>query len=193
MSENEIEEYQPAIYESDEDGSDKIDEETRQKEAKPRRHHTYILKRIFEDQDKAKEWLQTQKLWSNLRCYDTNAGRKQMLRCNKVPYRAQQCAASAYLLYNADSFQVTLFESVEQHDHEEIVKNVKFLGINSATKEAICALLLLKVTVPKSILAHLKLEAVNDSEIKVPEIRQLYNFLQQKNSKSKYSFGKYYL
>lgn len=73
-----------------------------------------------------------------------------------MPTRGKQCAASAYLLYNADSFEVTLFESIEQQDHEQILEGVEIKEINSATKEAIYALLMFNVTVPKSILSQLE-------------------------------------
>lgn len=179
---NDNEEYQVANYESELNGSDESEEEV-QKQTRTRTTHNYIYQKTFEDQDKAKEWLESENTWSSFRWYDTNAGRKQLLRCKMVPTRGKQCAASAYLLYNADSFQVTLFESIEQHDHEQILEGVEIKGINSATNEAICALLLLNVTIPKAILSQLEQQVANNTEIKVPKIRQLYNFLQRKNSK----------
>jgi hypothetical protein len=63
------------------------------------------------------------------------------------------------------------------------LEGVEIKGINSATKEAICALLMLNVTAPKAILSQLEQQAINNSEIKVPKVRQLYNFVQRKNSK----------
>lgn len=144
----------------------------------------------FEDHEKSGEWLKSQTTWASARFYETHAGRKQILRCNKVPVRAKQCAASAYLLYNADSFQVMLFEASEEHDHDEILQGVNVKGLTSATKEAICSLLLLNITVPKAIMDQLAIQANTNPDIKMPKERQLYNYLY--NKESKYIYGYFY-
>mgnify|MGYP001247319188 CR=1 FL=1 len=97
----EIEEYQVANYVSDESDDDDVesgesDEENEtEKQAKIKRTHQYIYKQTFEDHEKSNEWFKSQTTWASLRTYETHAGRKQLLRCKKVPYRAKQCAAAA--------------------------------------------------------------------------------------------------
>ena len=136
MSENE--EYQPANYESDEnddvESCDSDSETEAEKQTKTRRTHQYAYKQTFEDHEKSGEWLKSQTTWASARFYETHAGRKQILRCNKVPVRAKECAASAYLLYNADSFKVMIFEDSEEHDNDEILKGVKLKGLTSSFK-----------------------------------------------------------
>ena len=101
-----------------------------------------------------------------------------------MPYRGQQCASLIYLLYNDDSFQVTMFETQEDHDHEEILKSNPMRGINDATRIAINRMIEFKVTVPKMIIDSLAHESESNPAIQMPkDLKQLYNHIYQQTLK----------
>ena len=55
----------------------------------------------FDNRQLALDWIQQQKIWSYLRDYDTDKGRKDVYRCNLVKRREPQCQAEICLLYNS--------------------------------------------------------------------------------------------
>lgn len=96
-----------------------------------------------------------------------------------MPYRNKiQCACAVQLLYHADNFGVTWFVSGQEHNHDEILENVKTIGLNKATKEFIDKLLALRITTAKPFQDLLAKEALKNPAIKIPkDSRQLNNYL----------------
>ena len=52
---------------------------------------TYQLTNVYENRNQAKDWLKQNQIWSFVKAYDTEAGRKEMYRCNIVKTRGPQC------------------------------------------------------------------------------------------------------
>ena len=152
--------------------------DTDEDEAKPKRTFSWVYKQTFANKNDAENWINEEKIWSKYYKHEVDVGTKIFYRCNLVPYRGQQCAAAVYLLYDAESFDVLLYETDEKHDHDELLSNKR--GINQPTKEAIDALNVFKLA-PKAILKQLeKQAAAPNSAIKVPTHTQLYNYLSRK-------------
>ena len=68
-------------YHSD---SDSIESEIILPAAKPRKRKTWQTAAVFQNRDEAIEWLKINQNWSLEGSYDTEAGRKEMYRCNHV-------------------------------------------------------------------------------------------------------------
>jgi hypothetical protein len=110
-----------------------------------------------------------------------------MYRCNLVRKRGPQCQQVMQLQYNSDNHGVVHFETTCNHNHNEILESQTKRGINPATKEAIKKQLQLGVKRPKLIGQNLLKEKLLNTEIEIPNDRQLFNFLQTlkgPNSKS---------
>jgi hypothetical protein len=162
-------------YHSD---SDSIESEIILPAAKPRKRKTWQTAAVFQNRDEAIEWLKINQNWSLEGSYDTEAGRKEMYRCNHVKKRGPQCEKSMHLQYNSHNQGVICFETTSNHTHDEILKTQKKTGINEATKESILKQLELGVKKPKTICANLANEILINPEIEIPNDRQLLNFLQ---------------
>lgn len=116
------EHFEVAVYNSSESDAEAEAEsiETSDPKSTRRRVFTWIYKQTFENPSDAKKWIEEQRVWSHFHSYDTVAGRKDQYRCNLVPYRGVQRAAAIHLIYNSDSYKVTLFATPEDHDHDQI-------------------------------------------------------------------------
>ena len=137
------EDFKIRNYHSDDSEEDLPVQRTR----KATKKKEWIYKMTFQTNEEALNWINTEDIWSATRMYDTENGRKQLYRCNKVIARGIQCACAVYLLYNDDSLQVTLFATTDDHTHLEILEtfNKAPQGINKETKVFIDRLLTLKV------------------------------------------------
>ena len=174
-SENEFENaFTTRQYES-QNSSDNEDENNlpTNNAKKSRVRLNWVYKSTFENKDQSDAWLQNETTWTERKTYDTDAGWHEEYRCNKVPYRGPQCAAAFYLIYNADSERVTMYDTGLEHTHDDVLTTITIRGINPATKESIIRLLSLGVVIPKVIFNNLAKEAATNIQIKVPNERQL--------------------
>ena len=129
MLENEL--YEKRVYESD-----SSDNEVQQnKEPHTRTMKSWRHKQTFESETEANTWLEEEACWSKQKNYEVSAGRKQLFRCNRVPSRGVQCEAAIYLLYSADNLQVILYSTEADHNHNDILDQVKKVCMNKATKD----------------------------------------------------------
>jgi hypothetical protein len=161
--------YHNAIYVS-EDEDDREDDEIAPPMAKAVRHD-WRHERTFESKEEAARWITEAGCWTSSKMYDTMAGQKDFYRCNRVPQRGFQCAKAVQLLYHAESMEVTLFISAQEHTHDEILENAgSQSGINKKTKALIDRLLSQKQP-PKSNLNILATESATNVNIKVPKDR----------------------
>lgn len=134
--------------------------------------------RTFKSAQEAEQSINDEKKWSIVRTVTTAAGKKAMYRCNSLPSRAKkQCAAAAFLFYNSECFDVNAFVTKADHNHDQLLQGTKTRGINKATKLEILDLLEKGVKVPKIILEQLANRTATNKAIKVPDEKQLYNFL----------------
>lgn len=141
--------------------------------------NNWIYNRTFENQIEAGQWINEAKIWSCINRRNSKVGRIYTYRCNHVPYRGQQCAATLRLIFDAESFRVVMHITDKEHDHDKILNNGNAqLGINVATKQVIKKLvnemLLIK---PKQIRYNLLRAAETNKEILIPSEKQLYNYL----------------
>lgn len=108
--------------------------------------------------------------WSKYYTSKSDDGVRQMLRCNKVRFRAAtQCAASMYYIFDSQSTAINLFRAVNDHDHGENV-NVIY-EIPEETKIAIRNCFKYGIKTPMN---HLTIE-----KIELPEKTALIAFLKQ--------------
>lgn len=115
----------------------------------------YIFVKKFTNADEAESFVQAENTWSVKVSHDTEEGNKKFYRCRKVKFRGPQCAASIYLLFEANSSEVLLYRTDSDHDHESIAKAETRHGICQETKEEINKLFALHLK-PKAILNNLK-------------------------------------
>jgi hypothetical protein len=190
MNDADNEEYHPvAQYQSEDEETEEAPEEAGGNDGadnadNTRQDHGWRTLRLFETGREAEAWVQTLNI-SSTKEYDTNDGKVKLYRCSEVPWRGPQCRYSFKLLYHDDSLQVTAFESVEVHTHDEILARRPKLpqGINKASKAHIDRLLGQRVNVPKTILRSLEAEIANNPNIKVPTQKQLYNYISAEKRK----------
>jgi hypothetical protein len=71
------------------------------------------------------EWLEKNQKWSLEKSYDTQAGRKEVYRCNLVKKRGPQCEKVIHLQYNSHNEGVICFETTSNHNHDEILRSQK--------------------------------------------------------------------
>lgn len=91
--------------------------QVRQKKVK---RNAYTLSATFENAKEAEDHVKAEKTWSVRKNVHTEPGYKTYYRCNRVRVRGEQCKASLYLLYEAASFKVVLFRSVDVHSCDGI-------------------------------------------------------------------------
>jgi hypothetical protein len=172
--EDEEEEYVTHGYES----SSVEEVEANEEGHKGRRTVIWRPSQNFISKEEAQLLLDSEGCWATGVSYDTAAGRKQHYRCNKVPIRGPQCAMAIYLLFNAESDAVSLFASALEHTHEDVLAQpgkAPAAGINKATKAFIAPLIRQKAA-PKTIRMFLATELAANTALRMPTVRQLYNF-----------------
>jgi hypothetical protein len=179
------------LFEDYHSDSDDLETEKVLQGKKSRKTRTWVTSVIFENRDEALEWLGRNKIWSLEKSYDTQAGRKEMYRCNLVKKRGPQCEKVIHLQYNSHNEGVICFETTSSHNHDEILTCQKKTGINQVTKDSIMRQLETGVQKPKTICANLANEILTNPEIEVPDDGQLLNFLQTLKGPNdkKLSFG----
>ena len=149
-----------------------------------RQNLVWLFTQQFETADIALDWIVEQKIWTKRREYATDAGDKVFYRCNRVKRRSRrQCAHAVLLQYNSGDDAVNLFETPEEHDHDQINITSTRQGINEPTKAYIKHLLSLGVLLPKQILQNIEKEQRSNPAIKVPLEKQLYNHLSIKKDR----------
>ena len=153
--------------------SDESEEEEQPLEKKKRsKGKEYIFVKKFTNADEAESFVQAENTWSVTVSHDTEEGNKKFYRCRKVKFRGPQCAASIYLLFEANSSEVLLYRTDSDHDHESIATAETRHGICQETKEEINKLFALHLK-PKAILNSLK----KIQGMKLPSKKQLNNYL----------------
>ena len=170
--------YEKRVFEADSSHN----EVQQNKEPHTRTMKSWRHKQTFESETEANTWLEEEACWSKQKNYEVSAGRKQLFRCNRVPSRGVQCEAAIYLLYSADNLQVILYSTEADHNHNDILDQVKKVCMNKATKDLIDLLIRQKVA-PKNILDILAKETLTNTNIRVPSERQLYNYAAAKRKK----------
>lgn len=136
-------------------------------------HKQFLFVQSFDSEAEVWTFLEGENCWSKYYKTKSDDGDRQILRCNRVEYRAAtQCAARAYYLFDSKSTKVNLFRATDDHDHEN---NVNFVyEIPHDTKEAIRRMFNYGVTKPKRILNNLTVE-----KIELPERKKFDAFLKQ--------------
>jgi hypothetical protein len=124
--ESEDEFYENAQYLSQDDEEEEVEDSN--KRGKQHQNHTWYHKQTFVSAAKAIAWVKNERIWSPTTAYDSAHGQKQLYRCNRVIQRGPHCACALHLLYHADSFQVSVYISQEEHTYDEIGR--KAHGIN---------------------------------------------------------------
>jgi hypothetical protein len=74
--------------------------------------------------------LEEMKIWTKIRESEQVLGTRVDYRCNFVKKRDPQCKDAIHLLYHAEDFEVDLFVTKEEHDHDEINSSEDNFGIN---------------------------------------------------------------
>ena len=136
------EDYERREYEFQEE---ETIQEGRTKAKRARRNNEWRFEQTFESRDDALTWIKNEKIWTAGRRYEVGSGTKQLYRCILVPCRGSQCNAELYLLYKADSDDVTAAE----HTHVKILANSTKAphGIKKATKPIVDDLLRLHLSI----------------------------------------------
>ena len=100
--------------------------------------------------------------------YESDAGRKELYRCNLVPRRGPQCAKAVQLLFDSESLQVLMYIDKNEHTHDAIFAGAakKSQRINEETIAAINRMITDKL-LPKTIRCNLASEAKNNPRITV--------------------------
>ena len=80
------EEFVPVNYNS-ESSSESIHEEPVRR---VRVNHTWVYKDTFTNAEEAREWITNQGVWTVQTTTETDRGRRELFRCNKVAFRGPQ-------------------------------------------------------------------------------------------------------
>lgn len=140
---------------------------------KARLHKQFVFVQSFDSEADVWSELEKDGCWSKYYPSKSDDGVRQMLRCNKVRFRAAtQCAASMYYIFDSKSTAINLFRAVNDHDHGENV-NVIY-EIPEETKIAIRNCFKYGIKTPKRVMNHLTIE-----KIELPEKAALIAFLKQ--------------
>ncbi len=123
-------------YHSDSE-SEFLESEKEESVTKTRKSRTWVTGAVFQNREEAMEWLGQNPIWSHEKSYDTQAGRKEMYRCNLVKRRGPQCEKVIHLQFNSHNEGVIRLETTTDHNHNHILQNQKKAGINQVTKESI--------------------------------------------------------
>lgn len=116
------------------------------------------------------EVIKSENCWSKVTTNKTYEGDSVIFRCNKVKATTQQCSSGIYLFYHADSTNVSLFRSQNEHDCDELVPRGK-TSMTELQKNYIVKCLKEKQK-RKEIMNSMYLEG-----IPVPTKNQLNNFI----------------
>lgn len=127
----------------------------------------------FATEEEALKFVHEENCWSKLSTNKSYNGDSVLYRCNKVKARAQQCDFGLYLFYHADSLNVSLYRSANDHNCTDLPP----AGKVSMSEE------------PKSILQHLDnglkrkeiMNALYVAGVPAPSKNQLNNFIAKWN------------
>lgn len=175
-------ECQALVYVSSESGAEEAAEGP--KIARQKRTYSWLYKNTFDNPSDAHKWIEDQTIWSAKSSHDTEAGQRVQYRCNRVPYRGEQCAAAMHIIYNSDSTKVNLFIAEDEHNHGQINSQLLQRGLSKATKEAVDRYLEMRVAGSKKILSNLAAEKRTNDAITIPTITQLNNYIHHRPGKS---------
>jgi hypothetical protein len=121
----------------------------------------------FQSKEDALTRVKSDSIWSIANTNMTSEGKRVYYRCNQVKRRGKQCPASIYLLYHCEDDTFSMFQTTDQHDHQNSSK----FGIKDATKKETNELFKLKIK-PKRML-----ELIEEKKLPVPSKQQLSNYL----------------
>ncbi|CAF1159836.1 unnamed protein product [Rotaria sordida] len=142
-----------------------------------KRTKCWIKEAVFDNAVKAEVSLGN--TWSKHYTNYSDIGRKVYYRCRKSKLRGPQCSAGIYLLYHAESDQVSIYKTETDHDHHER----KVRGIDENVNKCIEDLFNDGITKPKQII-----RALQTRNFELPSYVQIKNFLVQYK---KTKFGSY--
>ncbi|CAF1531286.1 unnamed protein product, partial [Rotaria sordida] len=137
----------------------------------------WVKEAVFDNAVKAEVSLGN--TWSKHYTNYSDIGRKVYYRCRKSKLRGPQCSAGIYLLYHAESDQVSIYKTETDHDHHE----GKVRGIDENVNKCIEDLFNDGITKPKQII-----RALQTRNFELPSYVQIKNFLVQYK---KTKFGSY--
>ena len=145
-----------------------------------------VIKKECKNKDDAMVVVNADKTWSYHFKNVGSDGNKIYYRCSKAKKRAKQCPAGLYLLLHNDSEKVSIFRTVETHDHEQLEPSNR-IPIN--TKNEIKQLFDLKIK-PKRIW-----ELLRERDIVLKNKQQLTSVIKQfrkkQNGSSSISLGEF--
>lgn len=129
--------------------SEEEDEEELVQNPQSKTHRNWIREATFLTTKAAKDFIQNEASWSIDTSTNSEEGKKNYYRCNKVKSRGTQCKGRVYLLEHCSSSKVSLIRAEEVHTHDSIETKSKS-GISEETKARIKELWSLKQK-PKAI------------------------------------------
>ena len=149
----------------------------------------YRTVNVFQRKEQAMQWLKENPIWSFVKYYGTEDGRKEVYRCNLVKVKGPQCNKVVKFEYNIKTQVILHLEACCSHTHEQILKGHRKTGINLVTKESIKNQIALGIRDFKTINQNLAIEQLMNPDIKVPNCRQLSRFFQTLKKTQTLKFG----
>lgn len=132
-------------------------------EPQPKRRRTggvyrkWKLKKTYKTAEEAEEAVNSCKFWKKCSSTNTSSGSRVTYRCSKGEYRGEECPAGLYLLYDAKSLEVLLYETDNEHVHHN---NTSAHGLTTQQKEFIKKKFQDGITKPNSILDRFREEGI---------------------------------
>jgi hypothetical protein len=102
------------------DSSSPFDSHEEEEEAATRHKINWVYEETFKNAEEANDMLEEKKIWTKIRKSEQVLGTRVDYRCNLVKKRSPQCKTAIHLLFHAKDFEVDLFVTKEEHDHDEI-------------------------------------------------------------------------
>ena len=187
MNEN----FEQFDYESDDDTAEPVPTNTRNKRG-PYKRYRIVSKHATAEE--ALETVDSEYLsYSKKREIELANSTKIEYRCNQVKVRGLQCASSIYLLYHDSSSEVSIFQAMAEHTHDQINSDQQMHGIPVYTKEIIFNYIERETAqTAREIVAQLELDKESDPKIYIPTYLQINNLKANNHSsrtKPNFSFG----
>ncbi|KAJ6649606.1 hypothetical protein Bhyg_04844 [Pseudolycoriella hygida] len=91
-----------------------------QNERRQRSDKKWVKEKTYSSEEDALLDIKNENCWSRHSTNHSYGGRSIIYRCNKVKAKGHQCSSGVYLLYHADSENITLFRSENAHDCHEL-------------------------------------------------------------------------
>lgn len=129
--------------------------------------------------EEAENYVKNEFTWSKSSSKKNLEGTRVEYRCNKGSYRYNECPSSLYLLYHIDSTRVSIFKTLNEHQHDANDEDNK-RGLSQETKMFIKSKFEDGVKKPNAILTLFKM-----SNLKAPPKKKVNGYLRLLREKKK--------